>query len=333
MEGKLKFIDLFAGIGGCRIAFESLGCECIWSCDWDTDAQKTYEKNFGDRPVGDIKKVDNAEIPEHDILVAGFPCPSFSIIGGRKGLADHNGSLFFEIVRILKAKQPTGFLLENVRDLGNHNQGKTLNIILQQLTDANYHVHYKVLNALDFGLAQNRKRIIFVGFRDNLEFSFPKGTKERKSLKDILEPDEQVPKQYWASDRIKERRAEFVKMKGKEVFYPSIWHENKGGNIGIHPYSCALRAGASYNYLLVNGVRRLTPLEMLRLQGFPDDYKIEGSTGAIRKMLGNSVPVPMIRSVAVEMLKSLEQRKVKVAIKQPTLLEVANDVCSKIGTR
>jgi len=329
-EKQFTFIDLFAGIGGCRIAFERSGCKCVWSCDWDKDAQKVYQENFGERPVGDIRSVLTDQIPDHDILVAGFPCPSFSLIGERRGLSDNNGSLFFEIERILKVKKPAAFLLENVRDLGNHNKGETLNIILKHLKEAGYFVQPKVLNALNFGLAQKRERIIFVGFRQNYEFEFPKGNNEPKSLDAVLEEDEKVPKQYWASEKIRKKRAESVE--SKKVFYPSIWHENKGGNIGIHSYSCALRANASYNYLLVNGKRRLTPLEMLRLQGFPEDFRIEGSIGVIRKLLGNSVPIPMIEAVAVEMLKSLEERKRKAAIKQSTLLEVVCDVHSKNST-
>jgi DNA (cytosine-5)-methyltransferase 1 len=319
---EIAFIDLFAGIGGCRIAFEKAGCRCVWSCDWDTDAQKVYEVNFGERPLGDIRKIPTNQIPDHDILVAGFPCPSFSIIGERRGLADNNGSLFFEIERILRDKKPLAFLLENVRDLKNHNKGRTLQTILDHLRNIPYFVHWKILNALDFGLPQKRERIIVVGFQENYEFEFPEGwSNNKKDLKDILEEDEKVPKQFWASERIRRNRAESVK--GKQIFYPSIWHENKGGDIGIHPYSCALRSSASYNYLLVNGVRRLTPLEMLKLQGFPDDFKLPVTYTAIRKLIGNSVPIPMIQAVAERMLLSIERDKTLPAVKQVKLLEVS----------
>jgi DNA (cytosine-5)-methyltransferase 1 len=321
MNAGLTFIDLFAGIGGCRIAFERVGCKCVWSCDWDTDAQDVYEANFGERPAGDITKIPNSQIPDHDILVAGFPCPSFSIIGERKGLSDHNGSLFFEIERILKDKKPSAFLLENVRGLVNHDNGKTLDKILTHLENIPYFVHWKVLNALDFGLPQKRERIIIVGFRNNRKFEFPKGTEERLTLKDILEDDDKVSKEYWLSEKIKRQRAQAVE--GKEVFYPSIWHENKAGNIGIHPYACALRANASYNYLVVNGVRRPTIREMLRLQGFSEDFKLVGSHTVLRKLIGNSVPVPMIQKVAGNMLQSMENGETTPLLKQVKLFEVS----------
>jgi len=318
---EVTFIDLFAGIGGCRIAFERTGCRCVWSSDWDADAQKVYEGNFGERPFGDITKIPSSDIPDHDILVAGFPCPSFSIIGDRKGLKDHNGSLFFQIERILKDKKPRAFLLENVRDLKNHNRGKTLKIILDRLNEIPYYVYWKVLNALDFGLPQKRERIMIVGFRDNYKFEFPEGPRNRKDLKGILEDDKKVPKQYWASEHIKSNRARSVR--GKQIFRPSIWHENKGGDIGVHPYSCALRANASYNYLLVNGVRRLTPREMLRLQGFPEDFQIMGSYTVIRKLVGNSVPIPMIQAVAENMLQSMKCAETIPVLKQAKLLEAS----------
>jgi DNA (cytosine-5)-methyltransferase 1 len=316
---KITFIDLFAGIGGCRIAFERTGCECVWSCDWDSDAQDVYEANFGECPAGDITEIPSSRIPDHDILVAGFPCPSFSIIGARKGLSDQNGSLFFQIERILKDKKTPSFLLENVRDLKNHDHGKTLDTILNHLQNIPYFVYCRVLNALNFGLPQKRERIIIVGFRNNYEFEFPDGSKIRKDLKEILEDDKKVPERYWASEKIRKNRARVVK--GKKIFYPSIWHENKGGDIGVHPYSCALRANASYNYLLVNGVRRLTPKEMLRLQGFPEDFKIFGSYAAIRKLIGNSVPIPMIQAVAERMLQAMELGRTIPAMRQARILE------------
>lgn len=303
------------------MAFERAGCRCIWSCDWDVDAQNVYQENFGERPFGDIKQIPSSDIPNHDILVAGFPCPSFSIIGDRKGLNDHNGSLFFQIERILKDKRPRAFLLENVRDLKNHDHGRTLKIILDHLNGIPYYVHWKVLNALDFGLLQKRERIIIVGFQDNLKFEFPEGFRNLKTLKDILEDDREVPEKYRASEHIQNNRAKSVQ--GKHVFYPSIWHENKGGDISVHTYSCALRANASYNYLLVNGVRRPTPKEMLRLQGFPEDFKLLDSDSAIRKLMGNTVPIPMIQAVAKNMLQSLKHAETTPIVRQAKLLEAS----------
>lgn len=316
----LTFIDLFAGIGGTRIAFERTGFKCIWSCDWDIDAQNVYELNFGERPLGDIRKIPSSAIPYHDILIAGFPCPSFSIIGNRKGLDDEEGSMFFEIERIIREKKPFAFLLENVAGLTNINGGKTLKFMLNCLEKLDYSVHWDVLNALNFGLSQKRERIIIVGFLKNLKFKFPEGFKKENYLSDILEDDNEVDRSFWASERIRKKRIESVK--GKNIFYPSIWHENKSGNVSILPYSCALRSKASHNYLLVNGVRRLTPLEMLRLQGFPEDFKLTGNYSIFRKLTGNSVPIPMIEEVAKQMLKSISEGIILPKLKQYELVEV-----------
>lgn len=294
-----KFIDLFAGIGGLRIAFEKCGGQCVFSSDWDTDAQAMYEANFGDKPTGDITKIEATSVPDHDILLAGFPCQAFSIMGEMKGFNDTRGTLFFDIVRILAAKKPQAILLENVKQLVGHDKGRTLKVILRQLRSLGYYPRWKVLNALDFGLPHKRERIFIVGFRDNYEFKFPTGSNERKSLSDILE--ENVPKEYYASERIqRKRKADHI-----PSYTPSIWHENRAGHISSYPFCCALRASASYNYLLVNGERRLTSREMLRLLGFPDSFKIVCGYYQMRKLAGNSVCVPIVEAVANEMLKCL----------------------------
>ena len=158
------FIDLFAGIGGIRIPFEELGGTCVFSSEWDKNAQKTYFANFGEVTAGDITKISELDIPDHDILLAGFPCQSFSIMGKQLGFADTRGTLFFDIERILRAKRPSAFLLENVKQLTTHDKGRTLGVILSKLEQLGYHVHWKVLNALDFGLPQKRERIFIVGF-------------------------------------------------------------------------------------------------------------------------------------------------------------------------
>lgn len=239
--------------------------------------------------MGDIKKVDEKDVPDHDILFAGFPCQPFSIIGHRKGLNDTRGTLFFDIARIIKEKKPKTFILENVKQLVGHDQGKTLKVILQTLKDLGYHVQYSVLNALDYGLPQKRERVVIVGHKEPIMFTFPNPIKPYMPLNQILE--EKVEEKHFASDYIKRKR----KDSHKSSYYPSIWHENKSGNICSYPYSCALRAGASYNYLLVNGERRLTPREMFRLQGFPDTYKIVVSDGQAKKQAGNAVPVKRLK--------------------------------------
>jgi DNA (cytosine-5)-methyltransferase 1 len=299
---KLKFIDLFCGIGGFRVAFEE-ACEendiqpdCVFSSDIDKYAQESYEENFGEKPFGDITKIDENEIPDHDILFGGFPCQPFSIIGQMKGLNDTRGTLFFDIARIIEAKKPKAFILENVKQLVGHDQGKTLKVIVQSLKDLGYHVQYSVLNALDYGLPQKRERVVIVGHIEPIMFTFPNPEKPYKSLNEILET--KVDKKYFASDFIQEKR----KDKHKSSYYPSIWHENKSGNICSYPYSCALRSGASHNYLLVNGERRLTPREMFRLQGFPDWYKIIVSDAQAKKQAGNAVPVNMIKAVVQKLL-------------------------------
>ena len=298
----LKTIDLFAGIGGIRLGFEAFGCENIFTSEWDQNAQKMYEANFGEKPRGDITQIAPADIPNHDILLAGFPCQPFSIIGSMQGFADTRGTLFFNIEEILRIKQPYAFLLENVKQLRTHDSGRTFNTILEKLEKLGYFVHHAILNALDFGLPQKRERIIIVGFKENIQFKFPQPKGLYKSLAEILESEQEIDKKLFASQNIIDKRQNRLKIM---PFYPSIWHENKGGNISVLPFSCALRAGGSYNYLLVNGKRRLSSREMLRLQGFPEDFKIVVSYAAMRKLTGNSVAVPVIKAVAKEMMAAM----------------------------
>ncbi len=302
----IKFADLFCGIGGFRFAAEQVfarrgvNSACVFSCDIDPFARKAYHANFGEYPAGDITKIHEREIPDHDMLFAGFPCQPFSIIGERKGFEDARGTLFFEIARVLAAKRPKAFLLENVKQLVGHDKGRTLTTILRVLReDLRYTVYYKTLNALDYGLPQKRERVAIVGFRQPVAFDFPPPQKKFTPLEKILESDPD-PK-YYASEYIRARR----RAEHAPAVTPSIWHENKSGHISSYPYSCALRAGASYNYLLVNGERRLTPREMLRLQGFPDSFKIVVSEWQTRKQAGNAVPVNIVRAVLEAMLPAL----------------------------
>ena len=295
----LRYIDLFCGIGGFRYAAQSifkkfkLNGECVFSSDIDKYAQKSYEANFLEKPTGDITKIEAKEIPDFDLLFAGFPCQAFSICGLQKGFADNTrGTLFFDIARILKEKQPQAFILENVKNLISHDKGNTFKTILNVLRDElNYHVDHHLLNALDFGLPQKRERIVIIGSKKPFKMNWQFNITQKKTLRDILEHN--VEDKYYASPEIVAKR----KSMHSPNECPSIWHENKSGNISSYPYSCALRAGASYNYLLVNGERRLTPREMLRLQGFPDSFKIVVSDTQIRKQAGNAVPVNMIAAV------------------------------------
>lgn len=305
----LRFVDLFCGIGGFHLAAKIV-CEeqdikpvCVFASDMDTDAQKTYEANFNNSPHGDITKIHERDIPDHDVLFAGFPCQAFSICGDRKGFEDTRGTLFFDIARILKEKRPRAFVLENVKQLRTHNDGQTLARIVETLQNLGYNVHHQILNALDFGLPQKRERLFIVGLSEPRRFVFPVGHIPTTSLAEILETD--VPEFYYASAQIRQNRIK--RRENKKAFdEPTIWHENKGGNISAHPYSCALRAGASYSYLLVNGERRLTEREMLRLQGFPDDYKIVCGYSAMRKQAGNSVAVPCVAAVIRNVIEALD---------------------------
>lgn len=303
---SFRFIDLFAGIGGIRLGFEHMGGRCVFSSEFDEDACITYEANFGEHPSGDITKIDAKDIPDFDILLAGFPCQSFSIIGKKEGFSNETcGTLFFDIERILKEKKPPAFMLENVRNLTAHDNGNTFRTMKDHLEALGYHVYATVLNALDFGVPQKRERIFIVGFLDNVKFEFPDPVpvEERKTLSDILETE--VDRKYYVRDSIRLSRLE--RLKDKDYPRPYISHENMAGSITPHPYSSALRAGASANYILVNDERRPTEREMLRIQGFPDTYKIVLPYGKVKKQCGNSVAVPVIKAIAAKMLTALRE--------------------------
>jgi DNA (cytosine-5)-methyltransferase 1 len=317
-----KFIDLFAGIGGIRLGFESQGGECVFSSEWDKHAQDTYEANFGDKPDGDITEIEPSNIPNHDILLGGFPCQAFSICGEQKGFSDTRGTLFFNIEQILKTKKPYAFMLENVKNLKSHDKGRTFKTIINHLEDLGYYVHHTVLNSLDFGVPQKRERTIIVGFKENIFFKFPKPLGIIPKLEDILESDEDIEQKHFVSEDIRLKRMAKVK---PNYPIPSIWHENKSGNISALKYSCALRAGASYNYLVVNGIRRPTPRELLRLQGFPDSFKIVVPYTQLRKQAGNSVSVPVMKAVAEQMLYSIRNKK--PAMKNIEQLEIWDTEC------
>ena len=301
---KFTFIDLFAGIGGIRLGFEAAGGKCVFSSEFDEDACTTYKANFGEYPFGDITKIEAAKIPDFEVLLAGFPCQAFSIIGKKEGFKDETrGTLFFEIERILKAKKPRAFMLENVRNLVAHDKGKTFKVIISHLEALGYTVYAKVLNALDYGCMQKRERIIIVGFLDRVSFTFPEKEINHKTLSDVLEQD--VASKYYVKPEIRESRLK--RLKDKNYPKPYISHENMAGSITPHLYSSCLRAGASANYILINDERRPTEREMLRLQGFPDTYRIVLPYSKVKKQCGNSVAVPVIKAVAKQMIKALNQ--------------------------
>ncbi len=301
-----KIIDLFAGIGGIRLGFENHNCNCVFSSEFDKYCQKVYADNFGEEPFGDINDIDPKDIPDHDILLAGFPCQPFSIAGKGLGFSDTRGTLFFNIEQILKEKKPQAFLLENVKRLRTHDKGRTLSIIKEKLTNLGYTLYIDVLNTLDFGLPQKRERIFIIGFKEKIHFQFPQNSSQpSKTLKDVLLKDEDVEEKYFLSKELRKKRKDALK---KKAPFPSVWHENIGGNVSALPYSCALRAGGSYNYLVVNGIRRLTGKEMMRLQGFPDNFKMDIPYTQIRKIAGNSVSVPVIKEIADQIIYSLDKK-------------------------
>ena len=317
---QLTFSDMFCGIGGFHVAATDLGMSCVFACDIDSEARRAYEANFDLIPDGDITAISTDAIPHHDILLGGFPCQPFSIIGAMKGFEDTRGTLFFNLAEIIDAKRPKAFLLENVRQLSTHHKGTTLDKILSVLSELGYRVDWKLLNALDFGLPQKRERTFIVGFQDHsVPFDWPEPVGQHLALAGILE--EEVPASYFASEEIQLKRKE----KHRSDLELSIWHENKGGNVASHPFSCALRAGASYNYLLVNGERRLTPREMLRLQGFPESFHLPGSYQQIRKQTGNAVPVPVARAVLEQMIYGLSRAEIARWMEQSDAVPAGSD--------
>jgi DNA (cytosine-5)-methyltransferase 1 len=287
----LACIDLFCGIGGFHTAARNLGCEVVFASDIDAEARAAYRHNYGLEPAGDITAIPAEDIPNHDLLLGGFPCQPFSIIGSMSGTADPRGMLFMEILRIVRAKRPQGIVLENVKQLATMQRGEVIRRIVDDLRAMGYSVDWRILNALDFGLPQKRERVVIVATLQPFEkFPWPTQKIPMRPLTEILESDPDP--RFFVSDAIREKR--LASHTPKES--PSIWHENKAGNVSSHPFSCALRAGASYNYLLVDGQRRLTPREMLRLQGFPDTFEIVCNDSQTRKQAGNAVPVPLAQA-------------------------------------
>ena len=342
---KFRFIDLFAGIGGIRLPFQQLGGECVFSSEWDKFAQRTYAANYGEVPSGDITQIIASDIPDHDILMGGFPCQSFSQAGLKKGFEDTRGTMFFEIQRILGEKRPKVFLLENVKQLRGHDKGRTLQTILNILTgesdlslddvpmsdDArkalgkklNYWVDYKVLRAADFGIPQNRERIFIIGFdRDyfgenidfNKIFKWPEPTNQPTKVGDILESQEildTLEDKYTISDKLwaghLRRKAEHG-IKGNGFGYSLFNRESSYTNtISARYYKDGSEVLIDQSHLGKNP-RKLTPRECARLQGFPDDFIVDAvSQGQIYKQFGNSVCVKVIQAVAKQIVTVLDQ--------------------------
>jgi DNA-cytosine methyltransferase len=311
------FIDLFAGIGGIRLAFEKHGAKCVFSSEWDVKAQETYSARFGKRPFGDIRKVELDEIPKHDILLAGFPCQPFSLAGVSKknalgrlhGFADETqGTLFFEIAKIIKEKEPQAFLLENVKNLRSHDNNKTFRTIMRILQkELGYKVYDAVIDAKGV-LPQHRERIYLVGFKEQLEFKFPDFPLEGPAISTILEKD--VDDKYTLTDnlwRYLQDYAEKHKKAGNGFGYGLVDLKGPSRTLSARYY----KDGAE---ILIpqegKNPRRLTPRECARLQGFPDSFKIVVSDAAAYKQFGNSVAVPVVEKIAGQLIKSLQEHKI-----------------------
>lgn len=306
-----KMVDLFAGIGGTRLGFQLTGrTKVVFSSEIDKFAIKTYFANFGDMPFGDITKIDEQDIPDHDILVGGFPCQAFSQAGLKKGFEDTRGTLFFDIARILNNKKPKAFLLENVKNLLNHNKGQTYATIENTLKSLGYEVNLLVYHAKDFGLPQNRERIYIVGFnKDKVhnyeDFKAPKPPCTATKVGDILE--EKVSEKYTISDKLWEghqRRKRDNKVAGKGFGY-SLFNK-----FSQYTNTISARYYKDGSEILIEqegkNPRKLTPREAARLQGFPDDFIIPVSDTQAYKEFGNSVAVPVINAIAKEIIKVLD---------------------------
>jgi DNA (cytosine-5)-methyltransferase 1 len=297
---SFKFIDLFAGIGGIRIPFEEFGGESVFSSEWDKFARLTYAANHGETPSGDLTQIAPSDIPKFDLLLAGFPCQPFSNAGLKQGFDDTRGTLFFNIAELAAFHRPRALFLENVKGLVSHDKGRTFKTILRVLEEElGYHVFYKIHNAKDFGVPQNRERIYIVALRDETEFTFSEPLRTQTRLGDILLPPDEVDEKYTISDKIwasHQARKQAHLSRGNGFGY-SLFSEHSAYTSTI---SARYYKDGSEILIAQEGKnpRRLTPREAARLQGFPDSFRIPVSDGQAYKQFGNSVAVPAIRSVA-----------------------------------
>ena len=303
----ITFIDLFAGIGGFRLAFESVGAKCVFSAEIDKHACATYKANFNDDPYCDVSQLKPDDIPDFDILCAGFPCQPFSIAGERKGFSDTRGTLFFDIERIIQAKQPKAFILENVKGLTSHDKGNTLKVILDTLTKKlDYKVFYKVLNSKDYGVPQNRERIYIVGFKDkSVSFEFPAPLKKDVTLFDILDNDisgseiSQTAKFNILNNLQNHKKYQEIKDNPLLLAYEIRKSRTTFRYDSLAPTLTAkMGTGGNNVPVLVNQMRKLTTRECLRIQGFPDSFWIEPNKAQSYKQIGNSVSVPVVQELA-----------------------------------
>ncbi len=326
---SLRFIDLFAGIGGFRIGFDQAGYQCVYSCEIDASCQEVYENNFNETPFSDISKIDIESVPDFEVLTAGFPCQPFSICGKRKGFEDTRGTLFFHICQILEAKQPPFAVLENVKYLIYHDGGKTLKIILESLEDIGYYVNYALLNSKDFGVPQNRERLVIIASKKRL-FNFKNLSVIRPipKLKDFLCSSEKfdylLPDEYTLIDNPKYQQSGLMfvgyrtnKTIWKKGVRPNTEHLSRVHHqpnriysvAGVHPTIPSQEtSGRFFIYIpSEDKVRKLTITECYKIMGFPENFKPCNILGNSYKQIGNSVCVPMIYQIAQEIQKELSQ--------------------------
>ncbi len=306
-----SFIDLFAGLGGFRIALESLGAHCVYSNEWDKPVQKVYANNFGDVPEGDITKVDETTIPNHDILCAGFPCQAFSISGKQRGFEDSRGTLFFDVARIVKAKKPKIVFMENVKNFASHDNGRTLEVVRNTMEELGYSFNQRVLSAVDYGVPQKRERIYMVCFRKDLnisEFSFPTPFKLTRHVEDFLLDDEKMVEKLYVNrpdthynittdDEYSDKpiRLGIVNKGGQgERIYST-----KGIAITLSAYGGGVFAKTG-GFLINGKTRRLHPRECARIMGYPDSYKICDNANQAYQQFGNSVVIDVLQYIGKE---------------------------------
>jgi len=303
---EIKFIDLFAGIGGTRLGFERAGAKCVFSSEWDKFAQKTYEANFGEIPHGDINKIESKDIPDFDILIGGFPCQPFSSIGKREGF-EHptQGTLFHEIVRILEDKKPLSFLLENVKGLTNHDNGKTFKIILETLEDK-YWVYYRILDSFNFGVPQNRERIYLIGFRKEKFkqkpiFEIPKSNNKVSYINEYLEENMEG---YSISKHLQESYL-FKKNDGR----PKVIDKSTKEPVKtlVSTYHKIQRLTGTFVRDGKTGLRLFTENECKAIMGFPKNFKVPVSRTQMYKQFGNSVAVPVIEELSKRIVEIINK--------------------------
>lgn len=312
---SFRFIDLFAGLGGFRLALESFGAECIYSSEWDKAAQDVYEKNFGDRPDGDITKVDESTIPQHDIICAGFPCQAFSISGKQRGFEDSRGTLFFDVARIAKKHKPKILFLENVKNFASHDNGNTLRVVKTTLEELGYDVYYKVLNSVNYGIPQKRERIYIVCFRKDLDiknFKFPTPFPLVRHVEDFLEENSGVEPYDEKKYPIIFNGITDDKHSNKMIRLGTI---NKGGQgeriystKGIAATLSAYGGGVfakTGGYWIDGKARRLSPRECANLMGYPKTYVMAKNKNESYKQFGNSVVIDVLQYIVKEICKVL----------------------------